>query len=303
MRCAVQFVTFLFLFVPAVLPATRVTQTRPDFSGNWTFESATNGRSGLGRELAISQSGQSLTIEFTTVGSTPEQMKLVYRLDGAPSKNGRANGHESMSAASWSGETLTIQTGPEKRVFELKAGKLVIQTSTTAFGPAPTTVVYARQSARTSRPNFAGKWATEFVRTSGGSGLGLELSITQDDHTLSIEYASGNEPRVQQKVTYRLDGSETKNRIVNPAGAEEIVSTATWTGSTLVIRIRSSDGEQKRTFELKDGNLVVSTSDGDTAPRTLIYKKAAIKAAESQSLGRPVTVGVVRWGASKAAES
>lgn len=126
-------------------------QEKPSFAGKWVLETASNGRDGLGRALTIAQETNTLTIEYITVGENPVPRKLIYTLDGAESTNtimGRAGQTTQVSKATWSGNTLVITTeratGGHKRTFNLESGKLVVEASTSGFGPMPTRIIYKK---------------------------------------------------------------------------------------------------------------------------------------------------------------
>jgi hypothetical protein len=124
-----------------------------------------------------------------------------------------------------------------------------------------------------AKPSFAGKWTRDAApagdpaagggrgRGMGGGGLGQELTITQDATTLTIEYMGGGRNPAPQKLTYKLDGSESKNAAPGRGGAAtELVSKAAWTGNTLVVTTTTPNGERKQVFSLDGGKLVVETT-------------------------------------------
>lgn len=146
-----------------------------------------------------------------------------------------------------------------------------------------------------AKPNFAGKWVAEAAapaaapagggapggggRGGRGGGLGQELTITQDATTIKIDYVGGGRNPGPVSLTYKLDGSESKN---TGMGGMEQVAKAVWEGEKLVVTTAINMGgnavEQKRTFSLEGGNLVVETvqpgrEGGPGAPTRLVYKK------------------------------
>jgi hypothetical protein len=148
-----------------------------------------------------------------------------------------------------------------------------------------------------TRPNFAGKWtldpaavaapAGEAAAGGGGrgggrgGGLGQELTITQDATTVKIDYMGGGRNPGPVSLTYRLDGTDSSN--TNAMGAAQ-VSKATWQGNSLVVTTQVMMGgnsvEQRRTFSLEGGNLVVETvqpgrEGGPGTPTRMVYKKAS----------------------------
>jgi hypothetical protein len=129
-----------------------------------------------------------------------------------------------------------------------------------------------------AKPSFAGKWTRDAApagdpaaggggggrgRGMGGGGLGQELTIAQDATTLTIEYMTGGQNPAPQKLTYKLDGTESKNTAPGRGGAAgmELVSKATWTGNTLVVTTTTPNGERKQVFSLDGGKLVVETTN------------------------------------------
>jgi hypothetical protein len=144
-----------------------------------------------------------------------------------------------------------------------------------------------------AQANFAGKWVMDPASApappagGGGGGRGggrggmlpAEVTITQDASTLTLEYMGGGQNPAPVKIVYRLDGTESKNMVMARGGQTEQVSKAAWSGNSLVVTTTTGFGEQKRTFSLDGGNLVVETAnpgrDGGPGMTTkLVYKKA-----------------------------
>jgi hypothetical protein len=148
-----------------------------------------------------------------------------------------------------------------------------------------------------AKPTFAGKWVVDASSApaapsapagpGGGGGrggrggmLGQELTITQDATTLTIEYMGGGQNPAPVKLVYKLDGTESKNTMMMRGGQMEQVSKATWAGNALAVTTTMMNGEQKRTFALEGGNLVVETANpgregGPGMTTKVTYKKAA----------------------------
>src|SRR5690349_282412 len=99
-----------------------------------------------------------------------------------------------------------------------------------------------------AKPNFAGKWTLDAAAAPagapagggggrgggrGGGGWGMEPTITQDATTLTVEYMGGGQAPAPVKLTYKLDGSESKNMMAGRGGQQEQVSKATWDGASL----------------------------------------------------------------------
>lgn len=146
-----------------------------------------------------------------------------------------------------------------------------------------------------AKPNFAGKWTLEPAPAAApagdagaggggrgggrGGGLGNELTIAQDATTLKLDYVGGGRNPGPVSLTYRLDGSESKN--TNAMGAEQVAK-AVWEGTKLVVTTQINMGgnavEQKRTLSLEGGNLIVESvqpgrDGGPGTPTRAVYKK------------------------------
>ena len=112
--------TTLFAFLTLALtwaPSVPAQAAHPDFSGTWVLDSAKSQAPGLPRTstLSVTQSDTLLTIEQTVSNATgSRQTKLVYRMDGSPSKNtfpGPGGASIDFNAnVEWSGQTLVITT-------------------------------------------------------------------------------------------------------------------------------------------------------------------------------------------------
>jgi hypothetical protein len=167
----------------------------------------------------------------------------------------------------------------------------------TAFVTAAVLVLGTASAFAQAKPNFAGKWTLEPAaapaapagapagggggRGGGrGGGLGNELTITQDATTLKLDYVGGGRNPGPVSLSYKLDGSESKN--TNAAGMEQVAK-AVWEGDKLVvttqIMMAGAAVEQKRTFSLEGGNLVVEQvqpgrEGGPGTPVRMVYKKS-----------------------------
>jgi len=140
-----------------------------------------------------------------------------------------------------------------------------------------------------AKPSFAGKWTMDPAsapappagggRGGRGGGLGMELTISQDATTLTLEYMGGGQAPAPVKLVYKLDGTESKNMVTGRGGQTEQVAKAAWEGNVLSVTTTTGFGDQKRTFALDGGNLVVETTtpgrDGGPGMATKVtYKKA-----------------------------
>ena len=145
------------------------------------------------------------------------------------------------------------------------------------------------------KPDFSGVWTPEPAAgttsstttppAGGGGGGGMRgggmagpMSVTHKGDTLTTERTVG-ENKITQ--TYKLDGSESINKMMGRGGEVETKSTAKWDGSklTIVTKQAGQDGtvrESSQTWSLEGGNLVVeSTRTGPNGPVTAktTYKK------------------------------
>lgn len=141
-------------------------QAKPSFAGKWTrvVDAAApapggggrGGGGGLGMDLTIGQDATTLTIEYMGGGQAPAPVKLVYKLDGSESKNsvpGRGGVMEQTAKASWTGNTLSVNTtmmnGEQKRTFAIEGDSLVVETVQPGRdgGPGtPTKLTYKKAS-------------------------------------------------------------------------------------------------------------------------------------------------------------
>jgi hypothetical protein len=123
-------------------------------------------------------------------------------------------------------------------------------------------VLTAAGLAAQTRPSFAGAWKIDGDGGGGrSSGPGVDLTITQDAATMTVESRAGGLTPAPVKFSYRLDGSASKNLAARRGGAPtEQVSKATWAGNTLVVATTTGAGEERRTFSTDGDFLVVETS-------------------------------------------
>ena len=145
-----------------------------------------------------------------------------------------------------------------------------------------------------AKPSFAGKWTLDTSAAPAapapggggggrgfgrGGGLGQEVTITQDATTLTLEYMGGGQAPAPVKLTYKLDGTDSKNMVMARGEQTEQVSKATWDGAKLVVTTTTAFGETKRSFALEGGNLIVETTapgrdGGPGTPTKMTYKKS-----------------------------
>ena len=116
-----------------------------------------------------------------------------------------------------------------------------------------------------AKPSFAGEWKIAADLDGGGGrggGPGIDLTITQGATAMTVEYRAGGQAPAPVKLTYKLDGSVSKNIMAGRGGgaSTEQVSKAMWAANKLVVTTTTGAGEEKRTFSMEGDNLVVETS-------------------------------------------
>ena len=137
------------------------------------------------------------------------------------------------------------------------------------------------------KPDFSGVWTPEAPAAApagggggGGRGMGAgPMTVTHKGDTLTIERSMGDN---KVTSTYKLDGSESVNKMMGRGGEVETKSTAKWDGSklTIVTKQAAPDGsmrESSQTWSLEGGNLVVESTrpgrDGNPMTAKTTYKK------------------------------
>ena len=121
-------------------------------------------------------------------------------------------------------------------------------------------VLVASGLAAQAKPSFAGEWKLVAEQALGQPGV--DLAITQSATAMTVEYRAGGQAPTPVKLAYNLDGSVSRNMAAGGSGAAptEQVSKAIWTGNKLVVTTTTGAGEEKRTFSMDGGDLVVETS-------------------------------------------
>ena len=161
-------------------------------------------------------------------------------------------------------------------------------------------VLYTVGVGAQAKPNFAGKWTMEAPaaapapapgggapggggggggrggRGGGGPVSGMEVTITQDATTLTINKTQGQNPVT---LKYTLDGKDSKNTVMGRGGEVTQTSQATFEGSKLVITTTADMGRgpttTKQAISMEGGNLVVENMGPDgTSMGKVTYKKA-----------------------------
>jgi hypothetical protein len=164
-------------------------------------------------------------------------------------------------------------------------------------------LVAAATAAAQTRPDFSGRWTTPAPATASGvrgvsistgtigSGWTDDITIAQDASRLIVERAQFSTYDIQppMRLTYALDGSESRNTINMGRGPQEIRSRAVYHDRALVItssyQVPAPDNARTETIELKQeltldasGSLVITATlgalAGGSAPTAItIYKK------------------------------
>ena len=140
-----------------------------------------------------------------------------------------------------------------------------------------------------AKPDFSGKWVMDPPPAAGNAGggrgggraagfqpgFGPEFTVKQDAQMLTI--TRGGQTSV---LTYRLDGSESKNMVTRDGQQQEQIARAAWEGDKLVIatevNFQGNTAEQRRVLSLEGGNLIIDqTNPGRNAgpPIKVVYKK------------------------------
>ena len=145
-------VMLMALMTAVILPFPARAQTKADFSGTWTLDTAKSdpppqgrggGGGGGGGTQTIKQTANELSI--TSEGRGGPQT-LVYKLDGSESTNqvmGRGGAQTVKSTAKWDGSSLVIETTRDfngtaittKEVRRLDSGGKEMHVETTAQTP------------------------------------------------------------------------------------------------------------------------------------------------------------------------
>ena len=139
------------------------------------------------------------------------------------------------------------------------------------------------------KPDFSGTWTPDTSANPAppagggggarGGGMAAPMMVTQNATTLTIERTMG-ENKVTQ--TYKLDGTESENKMMGRGGEMVSKSTAKWDGSKLVITTKQAgqDGTERvstQTWSLDAGVLTVESTrpgrDGNPMTTKTVYKK------------------------------
>ena len=137
-----------------------------------------------------------------------------------------------------------------------------------------------------AKPDFSGTWTPEQAADAtggggGGRGRGMAgpMTVKQSADTLTIERSMG-ENKVTQ--TYKLDGTESENKMMGRGGETVSKSTAKWDGAKLTITTKQAgqDGTERvstQTWSMEGANLVVESTrtgrEGSPVTTKVVYKK------------------------------
>jgi hypothetical protein len=133
------------------------------------------------------------------------------------------------------------------------------------------------------KPNFSGTWtldpsgATAADRGDGGGPLGNgPATIKQTAEMLTIERAADD---ARLSVTYRLDGSDSRNVLIGPGGQPaDSLSAAKWDGARLrIVTKQEMDGRLMESTEVwsVDGSTLTVETTNARGTRKRTYKKSS----------------------------
>jgi hypothetical protein len=88
-----------------------------------------------------------------------------------------------------------------------------------------------------TKPSFAGEWKIMVGDLVGPEG---DLIITQNATTMTL--VGGDQTPAPGKLTYKLDGSVSKNMMAGRGAPPEQVSKAMWAGNKLVVTTTTGAG-------------------------------------------------------------
>lgn len=139
------------------------------------------------------------------------------------------------------------------------------------------------------KPDFSGTWTPDPAASTpppgggggGGRGGGMmgPMTVKQDASTLTIERTMGEN---KVTTTYKLDGTESENKMMGRGGEMMSKSTAKWDGGKLTITTKQAapDGTERtstQTWSMEGGNLVVESTrtgrEGNPVTSKTVYKK------------------------------
>jgi hypothetical protein len=162
-------------------------------------------------------------------------------------------------------------------------------------------VLYTVGMSAQAKPSFAGKWTMDAPATppaappagGGGGGRGgggrgggpvstMAVTITQDATTLTIDKVQpgrGGAEGAPIKLTYKLDGTDSKNMVAGRGGQMEQTAKAVWEGDKLTISTTQTMGDApvttKQSISMDGAKLKVENFGADgAATTTMTYSKS-----------------------------
>ena len=139
------------------------------------------------------------------------------------------------------------------------------------------------------KPDFSGTWTPDPAANPAppagaggggqggmrGGGMGAPMVVKQTATELTVEQTRGENKVV---TTYKLDGTESENRMTGRGGEVVTKSTAKWDGNKLTISTQrpGQDGNMMtttQTWSLEAGNLVIERPGRDGAMQKVVFKK------------------------------
>lgn len=124
-----------------------------------------------------------------------------------------------------------------------------------------------------NKKDFTGKWTPDAEKNGGRGGGASDFEIKMDDKTVSITTTR------TPTMSYKLDGSESKNT-VNRGGTDTVIlATAKWDGDKLVIVTKGANGNTTRKYFMEGADLVRESIDATPAggkapdPTRLYFKR------------------------------
>jgi hypothetical protein len=150
-------------------------------------------------------------------------------------------------------------------------------------------LVFAAGVFAQGKPNFSGTWTVDAEKTAaanpnmgggggggrgggGRGGGGGAMTIAQD--------ATRTTQAGETTMTYKLDGSDSKNTVAGRGGAEptEQIAKAKWVGSTISVETQGQNGNTTAVYSMEGDWMVIATTrpgrqGGDPTTTKQYYKK------------------------------
>ncbi|MBI3400238.1 MAG: hypothetical protein HY048_02360 [Acidobacteria bacterium] len=133
------------------------------------------------------------------------------------------------------------------------------------------------------KTDFSGTWTLDPAKSDAPMGRGGRGgAVPAGPITMSQTASDLTQKRGEQTLTYKLDGSESKNQMQGRGGMQDVSSKAHWEGATLIIEtVRDFGGMSITTKETRslsaDGKemtveTAVSTPQGDINTKQVFTK-------------------------------